>query len=81
MNSPRRTESTPGDAAGDHSAGSGASQNRAQTAEDIGVKALALADQARTAGLATLAFLLEAAALEAGAGHWLGDRGAARAPE
>jgi hypothetical protein len=36
-------------------------------AEDIGIAALKLAKEAHAAGLATLAYLLESAALEAGA--------------
>ena len=62
-------ESAPGYAAENSVAGSGASQDHGKTAEHIGVTLLDLADQARTAGLLTLAFLLEAAALEAAAGH------------
>ncbi|HEX3937649.1 MAG TPA: hypothetical protein VHX43_09100 [Xanthobacteraceae bacterium] len=44
-----------------------ASFDTARIAEELGVEALDLAKRARDAGLTTLGFLLESAALEAGA--------------
>ena len=41
--------------------------NTARIAEEIGLEALGMAKWARAAGLTTLGFLLESAALEAGA--------------
>ncbi|MGB7077917.1 MAG: hypothetical protein WBD53_12080 [Xanthobacteraceae bacterium] len=41
--------------------------NTARIAEEIGMEALGMAKWARAAGLTTLGFLLESAALEAGA--------------
>ena len=54
-------------AAADAAPGKSARDDDAKFVEDIGVAALALADRARAGGFSTLGFLLESAALEAGA--------------
>jgi len=51
----------------DPCAGRSASNDHARIAEDIGIAALDLAQRARAAGLTAVGFILESAALEAGA--------------
>ena len=53
--------------AGSAAAEAPASFDTARIAEELGMEALGLAKRARAAGLTTLGFLLESAALEAGA--------------
>jgi hypothetical protein len=53
--------------AGSERANDPTSFNTARIAEEIGMEALGMAKWARAAGLTTLGFLLESAALEAGA--------------
>lgn len=57
----------PADNPPDHAGGEPGRADSAQIAEDIGVAALELASRAHAAGLPTIGFLLESAALEAGA--------------
>jgi hypothetical protein len=51
----------------DRSANAPAANDDARIAEDIGLAALDLAQRARAAGLTTVGYILESAALEAGA--------------
>ena len=57
----------PGKGRAETSAGKPEPVDSAKIAEDIGIAALKLAKRAHAAGLATIAFLLETVALEAGA--------------
>jgi len=67
-NAIKREAAEPSDRVGsDNASGDGAGGGRARVAEDLGLAALKLAVLARNAGLTTLGYLLEAAALEAGA--------------
>ncbi len=74
-------ESTPGQAAENSVAGSIVPQDCVKTAEHIGMTLVELSGQARAAGLTTLAFLLEAAALEAVAGHRIANNETGCNPE